>query len=265
MFKAITAHSIKSNGPEIVDDLVRDSNEKLGVYRPSAGVLYASAPHDTEALKGILTGLTEAFPGMEIVGGTVVGGFTDDSGFTQEGYWLCLMVSDSVTLTAGCLPNISSVIQSNDFTEAFRASLAKDPGYQDAQACLFFSPYNHFDGEKFIDHVQEVLPENCLVFGGMAADYWDEQNLANFSKITPPAEKSLLFFAKDGVIHLEDDTVVYLLFQGEIEVQSGVSYGWSDVGMLFPACGNEFTLTEIDGKNPHTFLQEFQHPLVLEE
>lgn len=265
MFKAITAHSIKTHSKDIINDLIKKTDEKLGIYRPSTGIFYASSPHETEILKDILSGISEAFPGIEVVGGTVIGGFTDESGYTKDGYFLCLIVSDTTKLTTGCIKKLSTLIRSNRFSQTFCAYLGEDVLDAEPTACLIYSAYNNIDGDKLIDAVQEVLPEKCQVFGGIVTDYWDEQDLADFSKKTPPAEKTLLFFAKNGAVHVEDDSLVFLLLQGNLTVKYGVSYGWSDVGMLYPARGDESILTEIDGKNTHTFLRELKHPLSMEE
>lgn len=265
MFKAVTACSEKKQEKDITNDLISKSNAKLGVYRPTAGILYASCPHDSEKLKEILIGISEAFPGIEIIGGTVVGGFTDESGYIKDGYFLCLLVSDTTTLSTGCIRNLSALINSNRFTQTFRAYLEANFSCKDITACLVCSAYKNVDGDRLITAVQEVLSEQCLIFGGMAADYWSEHDIANFSKKIPPAEKTLLFFAKDGIITVEDDSLVFLIFQGNLTVKYAVSYGWSDIGMLYPARSEGLFLTEIDGKNPQTFLSELKHPLSLED
>ncbi len=264
MFKAITAYSTKNSSKDIVADLVNKSNEKLRYYRPSVGILYASCLHENKKLKGILKGISEAFPKIDIIGGTVIGGFTEESEYTKDGYFLCLLVSDSITFITGCIRNLSSLIKSNRFEESFRKLIQEDTSCKDPAACFLYSAYNNVDGEKLIDTVQDVLPEKCLVFGGIATAYWDEQDLANFSQKVPAVNSTLLFFAKNGIIHVEDDTLVCLFFIGNITVKCAVSYGWSDLGILYPGRSEGSILTEIDGKNPHTFLSEIKHPLSLE-
>lgn len=265
MFKAVTSHSIMINSADIVNDLVGQADVKLGVYRPAAGILYASTPHDLEKLKAVLKGLCRAFPGIQLVGGTVVGGFTDESGYLKDGYFLCLLVSDTATFHAGCIQDISTLIQSGQFSGRFKTCLQERSLGTDPAACFLYSGYKNVDGDQLIDGIQEVLPENCLLFGGMATAYWTEQDIADFSKKVPPAEQSLLFIARDDVLSVVDDALVFLLFQGEIEVQHGVSYGWSDIGMLYPARGEGSILAEIDGREPRAFLRDLNHPLALEE
>ncbi len=139
-------------------------------------------------------------------------------------------------------------------------SLGKDPA-----ACFLYSAYSNVDGEKLIDAVQEIVPEKCLAFGGIATAYWDEQDLANFSKKVPAVNSTLVFFAKNGNIHVDEDSLVCLFFIGNITVKHAVSYGWSDLGTLYPGRSEGSILTEIDGKKPHTFLSEIKHPLSLKE
>lgn len=265
MFKAITACSTKNSSTDIVEDLVNKSNVKLSYYRPSAGILYASCLHQNNQLKDILKGISEAFPKIEIIGGTVIGGFTDDSEYTKDGYFLCLLVSDSITFIAGCIRNISTLIQSNNFAQSFQKLFEENSLGKDPAACFLYSAYSNVDGEKLIDAVQEILPEKCLVFGGIATAYWDEQDLINFSQKIPAVNSTLVFFAKNGSIHVADDSLVCLFFTGNITAKHAVSYGWSDLGTLYPGRSEGSILTEIDGKKPHTFLSEIKHPLSLKE
>jgi hypothetical protein len=55
------------------------------------------------------------------------------------------------------------------------------------------------------------------------------------------------------------------LFKGNVSVKYSVCYGWSDVGIFYPGCAEGSILTELDGKNPRTFLREMKHPLASEE
>jgi len=265
MFKAITACSTRTCSKDIVLDLVNKSNVKLRHYRPSVGILYASCFHDNKKLKDILKGISEAFPNIEIIGGTVIGGFTDDSEYTKDGYFLCLLVSDSITFTTGCIRNLSTQIKSNSLAQNFLKLLKENTLDEDPAACFLYSAYSNVEGDKLVDAVQEMLPEKCLVFGGVATAYWNEQDIANFSQKVPAVDSTLVFFAKNGIIHVEEDTLVCLFFMGNVTVKYAVSYGWSDLGTLYPGRSDGSTLTEIDGKEPHTFLREIKHPLSLEE
>ena len=205
--------------------------------------------------------MSEAFPGIELIGGTAIGGFTEDSGYVKDGYFLCLLVSDTTTFISGCIKNLSSLLQTGTFTQTFRNYLEENYLYKNPAACLLYSAYHNVDGDKLVNTVQEILPDKCLTFGGIATDYWSAQDLANFSKKTPPAEKTLQFHAKDGVINVEDDTLVFLLLEGNFTVKYEVCYGWSDIGILYSSRGDGTFLTEIDGQNPRTFLRQLQHPL----
>jgi hypothetical protein len=265
MFKAITATSTKTCDDDIVADLVGQAHKKLGIYRPSSGIFYASGKHQPEKLYDVLRGICKAFPGIEVLGGTVIGGFTDSSGYVKDGYFLCLMLSDTTQLVGGCIGNISELLRTNTFQQEFRAKVHASVQNNDIAACLFYSPYNNVDGNVLIDTLEKELPEKCLVFGGMATDHWTEQDLATFSKKTPPADNSLLFFAKDDEVRVDNDSLVFLLFKGKLTAQSRTSYGWSDIGMLYPGKAENSVLTELDGKDPHLFLKEMQHPLAADE
>lgn len=265
MFKAINVSSTKTSCDDIVADLVNQAHNKLGIYRPSSAIFYASCKPEAQKLRDVLHGICKAFPGIEVLGGMVTGGFTEDSGYVKDGYFLCLLLSDTTPLVAGLISNISELMKSNTFQKKFREKIQSTLPNQDIAACLFYSPYNNVDGNVLIDSLQEELPQKCLVFGGMATDYWTEQDLATFSKKTPPAESSLIFFAKDEQIQVDSDSLVFLLFKGTATVQAGISYGWSDIGMLYPGKAENSVLTELDGKDPYLFLKEMQHPLAADE
>lgn len=265
MFKAVTAFSRKNREKDIVADLVGQSNSKLGIYRPTVGILQASCRRDPEKLHHILKGMSAAFPGVEIIGGTVIGGYTDSSGYTKDGFFLCLIISDTTTLAVAKIRNLARRIETGTFTNDFSDCLRENPLPAVPDACFLYSAYTDVDGNRFIDAVQQVLSSKCLIVGGMATDYWTEQELADFSQVTPPAEKTLLFYAKDGDTIVEDDVAVFLLFYGGISLKYGVSYGWSDIGMRYPGRAEGPTLVEIDGKKTHDFLHELKHPLAAKD
>jgi len=264
MFKAITAYSTQTESADIVRELTEKSNLKLGIYRPKTGILYSSCSHDTEKLAEIIEGICRSFPGIELIGGTAIGGFTEDSGYIKDGYFLCMMVSDTILLRTGRLENLSKILESNNFSQAFSAYFAKYFPGEDPAACFLYSAYK-VDGNKVIEEVGEALPKECLIFGGMATDYWTKEDIANASNKVPPNEKTLLFHAKDGVINITDDTLVFLMFQGDITVKYDVSYGWSDMGILYPGRGEGADITELNGQPPQTFFRELNHPLASEE
>lgn len=265
MFKAITAISTKTSSDDIVADLVSQAHAKLGIFRPSSAIFYASCPQESQKLRDVLQGIGKTFPGVEVLGGMVTGGFTEDSGYVKEGYFLCLLLSDTTQLVAECIGNISTLVKTDAFQQEFRARVHDSVKGEDIAACLFYSPYNNVNGNVLIDTIQAELPKKCLVFGGMATDYWTEQDLATFSKKTPPTENSLLFFVKDDQIRVDNDSLVFLLFKGKLAAQHCVSYGWSDIGMLYPGKAENSVLTELDGKDPHLFLNEMNHPLAADE
>ena len=266
MLKAITATSTKYASDDIIADLISQANAKLGIYRPSVGIFYASCQQDRKKLRDILQGIVMAFPGVEILGSSVTGGYTEESGYIKDGYFLCLLLSDTTQMITGCMENISTLTTNGTFQQQFHSCSKKCiQGEKDIAACLFFSPYNNVDGNVLIDTLQGELPEQCIVFGGMATDHWTEQDLATFSKKTPPAERTLSFFAHADNIHIGEDSLVFLLFKGKLTVQSNISYGWSDIGMLYPGKANNFVLTELDGKDPYLFLKEMKHPLAADE
>lgn len=265
MLKAITATSTKTSSDDVVADLVSQANNQLGIYRPSSAIFYASCRKDSHKLRDVLCGISKAFPGIEVLGGMVTGGFTEDSGYVKDGYFLCLLLSDTIQFLGGCIGNISELIKTNTFQQEFRSKIHASLPHQDIAACLFFSPYDNIDGNVLIDALPRELPKQCLVFGGMATDYWTEQDLAMFSKKTPLVESSLLFFAKNDQILIDNDSLVFLLFKGKLTAQSRTSYGWSDIGMLYPGKAENSVLAELDGKDPHIFLKEMQHPLAADE
>lgn len=261
MLKAITAHSTKSSGQDIICDLVTGANKQLGIYRPQAGILYASCPCDTEKAKEILHALCATFPGVEIIGGTVVGGFTIDSGYVKDGYFLCFLVSDTVRFTTGRITDLAQRIEGESLTEDFKENITASGLRENPSACLLFSAYNEIQGDILIERVQEAVPAGCVVVGGVATDYWSEQDIRTFSQKVPPAEQTFLFYARHDAVYIRDNTLVYLLFSGRFSVDIEVSYGWSDVGILYPGRADGQNITEIDGKLPHTFLSELKHPL----
>jgi hypothetical protein len=265
MFKAITASSTKTSSDDIVADLVSQANIKLGIFRPSSAIFYASCKPEAQKLRNVLQGICKAFPGIEVLGGMVTGGFTEDSGYVKDGYFLCLLLSDTTQLLSGRISNIPALMKSNTFQQEFRSKVHASLPNQDIAACLFYSPYNNVDGNVLIDTLEKELPEKCLIFGGMATDHWTELDLATFSKKTPPAENSLIFFAKDDEVRVDNDSLVFLLFKGKLTAQSCTSYGWSDIGMLYPGKAENSVLTELDGKDPLLFLKEMQHPLATDE
>lgn len=262
MFKAITSFTPYQTSTEAVCDLTTQCRQKLGIYRPTAGILYCSLSHNEERLTEVINGLNAAFPFIQLAGCTVIAGFTDESGYQKEGYFLTLLSSDSIEINVCVLKSLSKVQKQNRLKEKFKQTLERTcPDISDTRLCLIFPGYTGVDGDNLAHDLHSVLPEDCLVIGGSATDYWTEKHIENFHTQAPPIENTRQFTLKDNVLSLDSDSMPCLLFSGPVELETGYAYGWSDTGRQYQAKTKGSRFVEIDGMQPIDFIKKNNHPI----
>lgn len=259
MLKAITASSTAKDGQTALNDLVCQCNHKLDIYRPNACILYSSWPHDQVQLQIILQGLNKAFPGLQIAGCTTIAGFTDQSGYKKEGCFLTMLVGNDVQISSGMLHDIPRLQEEDRVESAFRKSIGNGAS---PRLCIVFPSYCQVNGEKLVRQLHNALPSTCSIVGGIATDYWSNDDIDNCTDVMPPVENSLQFHLLNNESHIADNGLSYLLFSGPIEINYSYAYGWSDTGTRYPIKVSGSEILEIDGIPALLFLKENHHPLV---
>ena len=175
--------------------------------KPQAGVLLAAIDFEFEQL---LAPIAEAFPGLELIGGTTDGEISSVLGFEQDSVSLMLFCSDRITIRTGIGEHLSDSVEG----AVQRAVAMASQGHQ-GDPVLGVAIY-----ESLTDNVAKVL--GCInanlshdipILGGLTADQWRFKQTYQFY---------------NGKVY--DDAVVLLFFSGPLAFSFGVKSGWCPIG-----------------------------------
>ncbi len=277
MLKAVCVQTPTLPATLAAADLLGQADKALGIYRPQAGILYTSQPHDVSGMQALLSTLAAHYPGVQLIACTVTAGFTRgdtrSDGYQHDAWFLCLLVSESLQFRAGLLPAVAALQAqagagdcAADGGNAFRQAFAKEVAAQalpDVGLCLVYPPYHAVNAVSLVDDIQQVVGDSCLVFGGCSTDYWPaELALTPSSSNEYPIRHMWHGLCQQGQVRVEADAMPYLLVSGQFDYALKYTCGWLDSGDHFPISVDGTTLTHIDDVDAYPFLLKMGHPLV---
>ena len=207
MLKLAVGHSDDPNSLGAIEEVLAQVNTQLSGMSPSAGLLFAAIDFDHGQ---ILQKIDEAFPGLELIGGTTEGEMSSELGFEQDSLTLIVFCSETVTISAGIGRNVAE-----------DAIIAASSAVQQAQAqhtdtlqfCLTFPESLTICNEIILDSLEHALGEKVPVFGGLTAG-------------KHPSQQTFQFFKTEVC----SNSVPILLFSGPIQFSHGVANGWHPIG-----------------------------------
>ncbi|MEM1427366.1 MAG: FIST N-terminal domain-containing protein, partial [Cyanobacteria bacterium P01_H01_bin.130] len=208
MFKVVVGHSNDPETPEAIAEVLQQCQQQLDPdAKPQAGVLLAAIDFEFEQL---LAPIAEAFPDLELIGGTTDGEISSVLGFEQDSVSLMLFCSDRITIRTGIGERLSESVEG----AVQRAVAMASQGHQ-GDPVLGIALY-----ESFTDNVARVLGEikdnlrgDIPILGGLTADQWRFKQTYQFYK---------------GKVY--SDAVVLLFFSGPLAFSFGVKSGWCPIG-----------------------------------
>ncbi|MBV5297285.1 MAG: hypothetical protein JZU64_03885 [Rhodoferax sp.] len=221
MFKIGVAHSLTAHVNAAAASLAKQALHKLDGHSPSAALLFSTTGRNHA---GLLQQLTRLLPGCMIVGGSSSGEVSREQGYRVGSSVLIVFASDTVTIRAGVLRDLSFDNQTSNLETAAQQFAATGligslPGAKTPHPPvlgLLFPDGIGLDGDSVVKLFSGFFPTTRF-FGGATAE--------NFT--LKPTDQ----FFNDEVLH---HAVPYLLFYGPLRchwaVTEGLDSGWQAVG-----------------------------------
>ncbi|BCL36211.1 FIST signal transduction protein [Nostoc sp. MS1] len=226
MLKIVVCHSNDPDSLSAVQEVILQSKNSLQGNLPQAGILFAAIDFEHTL---ILQNIHQAFPGIELIGGTTDGEISSLLEFQQDSITLMLFCSDEVEIRAGVGYQVSQnpILATKEAVEQAKAKSTTTP-----QLCLTHPESLTTSGVSILDGLKMALGEKFPIFGGLAADQSAYQNTYQFFQA-----------------EVLTDAVPVLLFSGKVLFSHGVASGWLPIGKTSKVTKVDKNIVyEIDGK-----------------
>ncbi len=233
MFRVAVGHSGDPDSLSAIAEVLSECKLSLNGEKPQAGVLFAAIDFD-HAL--ILQHIQNAFPGIELIGGTSNGEVSSCMGFQQDSLTLMLFASDEVEIRAGLGRDVSK----NPRLVAQQAVYEAKANSLKPQLCLTFPDSLTSSGVTILEGLKQSLGDVPIIGGMTADDYMFTRTYQ---------------FFKNEVL---SDSLPVLLFYGNLRFSYGVASGWTPIAKrscVTKVDGN--VVYEIDGKRAIDFYQQY--------
>jgi hypothetical protein len=235
VFRVIVGHSNDPDSENAIAEVIQECSSSLGGLIAQAGILFTAIDFDHPL---ILQHILDAFPGIELIGGTTNGEISSVLEFQQDSLTLMLFVTDEVEICAG-IGRGASKDPALAAQQAIAQAIAK--GTSAPKLCLTFPDSLTSNGVLILDGLKQSLGADVPIIGGMAADDYT-------------FDKTYQFFQGEVL----SDSVPVLLFFGKILFSHGVASGWTPISQrsrVTKVDGN--VVYEIDGKRALDFYQYY--------
>lgn len=235
MFKAVVGHSNDPDSLSAVEEVIQQCASSLAGNIPKAGIIFAAIDFEHSL---ILQQIHQAFPGIELIGGTTDGEISSVLDFQQDSITLMLFCSDEVDIYAGVGRKVS-----NDPITATKQAVeqAKSKSTAAPKLCLTHPESLTTSGVSILNGLKLALGQDVPIFGGLAADQSRYQNTYQFFQT-----------------EVLSDSVPILLFSGTILFSHGVASGWHPIGQISKVTKVDKNIVyEIDGKPALDFYHHY--------
>jgi hypothetical protein len=235
MLKVAVGHSNDPDSQSAINEVLEQCISSLAGEIPKAGLLFAAIDFD-HAL--ILQRIHQAFPDIELIGGTTDGEISSVLEFQQDSLTLMVFCSDEIEISAGIGREVSK-----NTVEATRLAVEQAQGNSTSkvQLCLTVPEGFTASGVLILDGLKQALGQNIPIIGGLAADHWRFQ-------------RTYQFFRSE----LLSDSVPILLFSGALLFSHAIANGWHPIGKKSRVTKvNKNIVYEIDGKPALDFYRQY--------
>ncbi|MCW5317806.1 hypothetical protein GTQ43_29725 [Nostoc sp. KVJ3] len=235
MFKTVVGHSNDPDSLSAVEEVIQQCANSLAGDIPKAGILFSAIDFEHPL---ILQQIYQAFPGIELIGGTTDGEISSVLEFQQDSITLMLFCSDEVEIHAGVGRKVSSdpIAVTKQAVEQAQAKSTATPSL-----CLTHPESLTISGVSILNGLKLALGQNVPIFGGLAGDQSRYQNTYQFFQT-----------------EVLSDSVPILLFSGTILFSHGVASGWNPIGQTSQVTKvDKNILYEIDGKPALDFYHHY--------
>jgi hypothetical protein len=238
MLKIAVGHSIDPDSLEAVNEVLAQCQDALAGKTPQAGILFAAIDFE-HAL--ILNRIQNAFPGIQLIGGTTDGEVSSVMGFQQDSLTLMVFCSDDIEFQAAVGRNVSQD------PVAIAQTVVNDCKHQltlPLRFCLT-SPESLTTSASLILQGLKIALGDIPIFGGTTGDQ-------------TKTVQTYQFFNTEVL----SDAVPILLVAGNVLFSHSVASGWRPIGKRSTVTKVDHNIIyEIDGKPAlafyHHYLDEF--------
>jgi hypothetical protein len=235
MLKVAVGHSNDPDSQSAIDEVLEQCISSLAGETPKAGILFAAIDFDHSP---ILQQINQAFPGIELIGGTTDGELSSVLEFQQDSLTLMVFCSDEIAITAGVGYEVSK-----NPVEATRQAVeqAQSNSITNPQLCVSVPEGFTASGALILDGLRRALGQSVPIIGGLAADQWRFQ-------------RTYQFFRSQVL----SDAVPILLFSGGLLFSHSIASGWHPIGKKSRVTKvNKNIVYEIDGKPALEFYRHY--------
>ncbi|WP_075353608.1 FIST signal transduction protein [Desulfovibrio sp. DV] len=211
MFDALVGQSEDVLEREATEEALSQIRPRLGNRLPQAAILFCSIEYDHSVILDIVN---KEFPSIDLIGCTTDGEICSHSGFTDDSLVLIFFVSDTVEIRSGSGFGVSSegALAGEQAALQCVSKLQNKKGHEKF-AVILSDPISA--GISGVDiGIKKVLGENFPVFGGVAAAHSKRRKTYQMINNT-----------------VATDSVVLLLFAGEVHFSFGIRGGHSPLGL----------------------------------
>jgi len=212
----VTGHSIDPSGAYAAKELVQQVQAKMGGIVPQAGILFVSRYIDDPA--AIATTITDAFPGIILVGCSSNSELSDGFGF-QESSTVLMALSNPAWRFASAVVRAISADDATNYSGAIGSHRTDAPAL-----CFAFPESLSLSCDRVVERITAALHPDTMLIGGFAADRW---------QITRTYQ-----IHGDEVLY---DAAPMLFIYGDVDAAVGTASGWtpfSNAGVVTEAKGN---------------------------
>ncbi|MEA5599883.1 FIST signal transduction protein [Nostoc sp. UHCC 0252] len=251
MFKTVVGHSNDPDSLSAVEEVIQQCVSSLAGDIPKAGILFCAIDFEHSL---ILQQIHQAFPRIELIGGTTDGEISSVLEFQQDSITLMLFCSDEVEIYAGVGRKVSGdpIAVTKQAVEQAKVKSTATP-----KLCLTHPESLTISGVSILNGLKLALGQHIPIFGGLAGDQSRYQNTYQFFQT-----------------EVLSDSVPILLFSGKILFSHGVASGWHPIGQVSQVTKvDKNIIYEIDGKPALDFYHHYlgllppsmEYPLAVSE
>ncbi|MDF1618643.1 FIST signal transduction protein [Petrocella sp. FN5] len=226
MIKVVVGHSEDVEAADCIMEVLEQCQKALGELTPHAGIVYNAIHMDHQK---VLDTIMDTFPKLELIGCTTDGEISSILGCVEDSITLILFYSDTIEIQAGMGEYLSQDAHQTAMNAINQAEvkMSKSPSF-----CITLAESVTVGGVSVINALKSILGHEFPIFGGLAADQWS-------------MKKTYQFYKRE----ILTDSILVLLFAGNIIFSSGLASGWTPIG-------HKKRITKVDGNVVYEVDQE---------
>ena len=234
MLTMTVGHSDDVDPIDAMAVVIEQCRAGLHGLKPQAGILFAAFDSFD---RSVVDAVVEAFPGVQVIGGTSAAEVSSVNGYQEDSITLSLFASDDVDVTVGLGGGLA-----DDVDAACRAAVgqALTATTKDPTLCVVLTEGLARDPQLVLEGIGKALPPDVVVVGGASAQ-------RDFTSTAPGSQ-----FRGDEIVQ---NGIAVLLFSGPLAFSTAVGTGWRTLGAVGTVTRSEAgAIREIDGRPALEFL-----------